>query len=208
MRKTVIRLICIMAAAVFALPAMAQTDDAKEEMLRRRAAQKVGQLGDYIQCMGRKLEDMTEAKQKEYKEYFRQSALGLFINNGDEYEEDGVMREGVLMEVTSASTNSSTKKLVKTYFAGLINMQYSQVTIETTDVANISVSKLQKVDEDLYVCTCYFEQKFCGYRDGNPVYRDITKKRVKCYVKTEQTEDGEEYIVLLGDVTATETIKL
>lgn len=208
MGKTLIRVICLMAAALLAVPSFAQTDDAKEEMLRRRAAQKVGQLGDYIQCMGRKLEDMTEEKQKEYKEYFRQAALGLFINNGDEYEEDGIQREGVLMEVTSVNSSTSSKKLVKTYFAGLIGMKYSQVTIETTDVANISVSKLQKVDDDLFVCTCYFEQKFCGYRDGAPVYKDITKKKVKCYVKTEQTEDGEEYIVLLGDVTATETIKL
>ena len=40
------------------------------------------------------------------------------------------------------------------------------------------------------------------------VYKDKTTKRIKCIIEQEDTEDGKEYIVMLGDVTALETKKL
>lgn len=58
----------------------------------------------------------------------------------------------------------------------------------------------------MYVCTCYFEQVFVGYRDGRAIYKDITRKKVKCYIEIQDVEDGpQEYVVLLGDVQAIDT---
>ena len=49
---------------------------------------------------------------------------------------------------------------------------------------------------------------FIGYRDGIPVYKDITRKKVKCYVEVQDAEDGLEYVVLLGDVHAIDTKRI
>ena len=172
----------------------------KEDMLRRRAAQKVGQMCDYIEFMADKVKNIDTRK------YYRLIALNLFINKGNAYEEDGRMKEGVLMEITSVNRKKTDHPLIRDYFTNLINLKYEKVVINTTEVADIRVSNLQRIDDNEYVCTCYFEQAFCGYRDGKPIYKDITRKKIKCYVFVEQTEDGEEYIVMLGDVTALGTI--
>ncbi len=174
----------------------------KEEMLQRRAAQKVGQLCDYIEFIANP-ENSVKART-----YYRDNALNLFINQGEAYEENGRRKDGVRMEVTSVNRKGKTSRLVKDYLNGLMKLNYSKVDISTTEVAKIRVSDLKKIDDDTYMCTCYFEQTFCGYRDGKPVYRDITRKKVQCFLKAEPTEEGTEYIVMLGDITALDTRRL
>lgn len=197
--KTILsKLFCSIIVILIAVSASAQD---KQDMLRRRAAQKVGQMCDYIEFMANPQNQLATRK------YYRLMALNLFINRGESYEEDGRTKKGAMMEVTSVNKKTPKHSLVKDYFTGLMNLRYEKVTISTTEVSDIRVSSLRRVGENEYVCTCYFEQVFCGYRDGRPIYRDITRKRVKCYVFVEQTEDGEEYIVMLGDVTAIGTTR-
>jgi len=198
MKKIILAIVALMAVTF----SYAQSD--VQEVLKRRAAEKVGQLCDYIEFLAN--------PQNEYKtrNYYKTKALNLFINKGEEYEEDGIYKKGVLMEVTSIWRKKPSQRLMKDYFTGLMNMRYSKVVIESTEVSNIEVSRLQQIDDDTYVCTCYFEQAFCGYRDGIPVYKDITRKKVKCYVVKEVILDDQggeqhEYMVMLGDVTALET---
>ncbi|MDM8310277.1 hypothetical protein [Phocaeicola barnesiae] len=197
MKRLVFKLLLCVSVFFMTISASAQS---KEDMLRRRAAQKVGQMCDYIEFMADK------AKSIDTRKYYRLIALNLFINKGNAYEEDGRMKEGVLMEITSVNRKKTDHPLIRDYFTNLINLKYEKVVINTTEVADIRVSNLQRIDDNEYVCTCYFEQAFCGYRDGKPIYKDITRKKIKCYVFVEQTEDGEEYIVMLGDVTALGTI--
>jgi len=198
MKKIILAIVALMTVTF----SYAQSD--VQEVLKRRAAEKVGQLCDYIEFLAN--------PQNEYKtrNYYKTKALNLFINKGEEYEEDGIYKKGVLMEVTSIWRKKPSQRLMKDYFTGLMNMRYSKVVIESTEVSNIEVSRLQQIDDDTYVCTCYFEQAFCGYRDGIPVYKDITRKKVKCYVVKEVILDDQggeqhEYMVMLGDVTALET---
>ena len=196
----------IIILAIIALPTVsvsfAQSD--VQEVLKRHAAEEVGQLCDYIEFLAN--------PQNEYKtrNYYKTKALNLFINKGEEYEEDGIYKKGVIMEVTSVWRKKPSQRLMKDYFTGLMNMRYSKVAIESTEISNIEVSRLQQIDDDTFVCTCYFEQAFCGYRDGIPVYKDITRKKVKCYILKEDIIDKEgkvqqEYILMLGNVTALET---
>lgn len=199
MNHKILQFIGIFLLSLTVNTAQAQSDT--QEMLRRRAAEKVSQMNDYISNMGNK------KKNKEVREYYRTKALNLFIAGGKEYEENGIQREGVVMETTSTRRNTVTRTLMSKYFTNLINLRYSDVSITSTDVANIKVSNLRRVGNGVYVCTCQFDQAFVGYRDGIPVYKDITTKRVKCYVVEEDTEDGKEYIILLGDVSAVETRK-
>ena len=78
--------------------------------------------------------------------------------------------------------------------------------VTSTDVAEMKVSNLQKIGDGLYTCTVYFYQYFIGKSgDNNVIYKDKTNKRVQCYIIEEETEDGYEYIVLLGDIFADTT---
>ena len=181
-------------------PMMAQ--NSVEEQIKRRAAERVAQMNDYISFMADKSNDL------ETRQYNKKQALNLFAGRGYDYEENGIHKEGVRMEVTSVNNTRPRAKLMRVYFNGLVNLTYQKVSIQSTEVSSIKVSNLQKVDNNLYVCTCYFDQVFIGYRDGIPVYKDITRKKVKCYVEVQDAEDGLEYVVLLGDVHAIDTKRI
>ena len=181
-------------------PMMAQ--NSVEEQIKRRAAERVAQMNDYISFMADKSNDL------ETRQYNKKQALNLFAGRGYDYEENGIHKEGVRMEVTSVNNTRPRAKLMRVYFNGLVNLTYQKVSIQSTEVSSIKVSSLQKVDNNLYVCTCYFDQVFIGYQDGIPVYKDITRKKVKCYVEVQDAEDGLEYVVLLGDVHAIDTKRI
>ena len=198
MRKYILAIIALLMVSV----SYAQSD--VQEVFKIRAAEKVALLCDYIEFIAN--------PKKEYKERdeYKTMALNLFINKGNEYEEDGIYKKGVIMEVTSVWRKKPSQRLMKDYFTGLMNMRYSEVMIESTEVSNIEVSSLQIIDDDTYVCTCYFEQVFSGIRDGKLVYKDITCKKVKCYVTSPEIGiDGQyEPIIILGDISALETRRI
>ncbi|MCH5224980.1 MAG: hypothetical protein J1D77_03230 [Muribaculaceae bacterium] len=202
--KIVKQLLCLAFLACGCL-AYAQTeysaqDDGLSELLKQRAQQKVAQLTDNISFMADKSKDLKT------REFYKKMALKLFVAEGEPFEEDGVTNSGVKMETTSKYRKNPSRKLMKDYFNGLINLRYSKVDIQSTKVQDIKVSDLQKIGDNQYVCTAYFEQVFRGFRDGVPVYSDRTKKKVKVYILGDETLDRMEYLVLLGDVTALETL--
>lgn len=177
-----------------------QGQNSVDEQIKRTAAQRVAQMNDYISFMADKSNDL------ETRQYYKKQALNLFAGRGYNYEENGVNKEGVRMEITSVNNTRPRSKLMRVYFNGLINLTYQKVSIQSTELASIKVSNLQKVDNNMYVCTCYFDQVFVGYKDGRPVYKDITRKKVKCYIEIQDVEGGsQEYVVLLGDVQAIDT---
>lgn len=190
-------LLLMIGATVFA-----QSDAGISELMKQRAQQKVAQMNDNISFMADK------SKSLDTRNYYKGRALNLFIEKGEPFEEEGIRNTGVKMETTSIYRKKPSRRLMKDYFTGLVNMRYSKVDIQSTKVHEIEVSDLQKIDDNKYVCTAYFEQIFVGYRDGRPVYKDRTRKKVKVYILAEETIDGQEFIVLLGDVTALETTKI
>jgi len=212
MNRFVTRWVGAFLLVLMSFSAFAQTSD--DDMLRRRAAEKCAQFNNYVSLIGKKNDKKGRAISVETRMYYRDAALKLFIANGDEYTEYVGDEErtiaGVMMQTTSINRPNQKPKstLMKTYLRNLANLRYSDVVITSTDVSNIKVSSLRKIDEDKYVCTCYFTQTFIGYKDGIPVYKDRTSKYVKCYVYPEATEDGMEYIIRLGDVYATDTERL
>lgn len=200
MKSVFKRILLLQFIVMIFAPMMAQ--NSVEEQIKRRAAERVAQMNDYISFMADKSNDL------ETRQYNKKQALNLFAGRGYDYEENGIHKEGVRMEVTSVNNTRPRAKLMRVYFNGLVNLTYQKVSIQSTEVASIKVSNLQKVDNNLYVCTCYFDQVFIGYRDGIPVYKDITRKKVKCYVEVQDAEDGLEYVVLLGDVHAIDTKRI
>ena len=129
--------------------------------------------------------------------------MTLFIGRGYEYEENGIQKEGVMMQTTSVNRSTVNTTLLRIYFTRLINLRYKIVKITSTDVYDMKVSELKKVNSDgnksLYMCTCYGD---------NYEYKDITTKRVVCYVEVEKTVDGPEYKLMLGDVEAISTERI
>ena len=200
MKSVFKRILLLQFIVMIFAPMMAQ--NSVEEQIKRRAAERVAQMNDYISFMADKSNDL------ETRQYNKKQALNLFAGRGYDYEENGIHKEGVRMEVTSVNNTRPRAKLMRVYFNGLVNLTYQKVSIQSTEVSSIKVSDLQKVDNNLYVCTCYFDQVFIGYRDGIPIYKDMTRKKVKCYVEVQDAEDGLEYVVLLGDVHAIDTKRI
>ena len=200
MKSVFKRILLLQFIVMIFAPMMAQ--NSVEEQIKRRAAERVAQMNDYISFMADKSNDL------ETRQYNKKQALNLFAGRGYDYEENGIHKEGVRMEVTSVNNTRPRAKLMRVYFNGLVNVTYQKVSIQYTEVSSIKVSNLQKVDNNLYVCTCYFDQVFIGYRDGIPIYKDMTRKKVKCYVEVQDAEDGLEYVVLLGDVHAIDTKRI
>ena len=200
MKSVFKRILLLQFIVMIFAPMMAQ--NSVEEQIKRRAAERVAQMNDYISFMADKSNDL------ETRQYNKKQALNLFAGRGYDYEENGIHKEGVRMEVTSVNNTRPRAKLMRVYFNGLVNLTYHKVSIQSTEVSSIKVSNLQKVDNNLYVCTCYFDQVFIGYRDGIPIYKDMTRKKVKCYVEVQDAEDGLEYVVLLGDVHAIDTKRI
>ena len=184
------------------------------EVLKQRAKEKVKQLNDYVSFMA------NPQKANKTRYFYKEQAQKLFINDCERFKEiveykDGskeeVWRDGVTMEVVSLRNRKPRPRPMKEYFRGLITMTYKSVTIETTDIADMRVSKLQPYGKDengkmMYICSVYFDQAFVGRRGDGSVYKDITHKWVVCYVQVDDVLDEEteetypEYMVKLGDV--------
>lgn len=193
-----IRLFYALLAMLMALPMSAQTDSQKEEMLKTRAKEKVGQFCDYVSFIASKKKNLKT------RLYYVDKAKNLFLNRGKAlFDEDGSMvRDSVIMQVTSLKAKNPRNVYLNKYLPNLARLKYPEVEVTSTDVAEMKVSNLHKIGDGLYTCTVYFYQYFVGKADNRVVYKDKTNKRVQCYIIEEETEDGLEYVVLLGDIYA------
>ena len=107
-----------------------------QAQVRTQVAVKVKQLCDYIEFMANPENPM------DIRNRYRSKAVKLFFANCEPYEEDGIRNEGVAMEVSSIYRSKPTRRLMKDYFMGLINMRYSKVIIQSTDIHDMDVSQL------------------------------------------------------------------
>ena len=208
--KNLLLIISLVCAESFSVSA--QTENS--EFTIKRHCKKIDQLNDYISFMA------NPQKANKMRYFYKEQAQKLFINDCERFKEiveykDGskeeVWRDGVTMEVASLRNRTPRHRLMKEYFRGLITMAYKPVAIETADIADMRVSKLQPYGKDengkmMYICSVYFDQAFVGRRGDGGVYKDITHKWVVCYVQVDDVLDEEtgetypEYMVKLGDV--------
>lgn len=148
------------------------------------------------------------------RNYYRKKFLSLFIGKGYEYEENGVTKQGVMMQTTYINRLGVTKTLLRDYFRSLVNLRYSMVNITSVEIADVQVSDLKRVDSSdnktLYMCTCQYVV-YCRFDDGldryDGVYVQKNTKRIVCYVELDEVESCEigkpnyyEHKILLGDV--------
>lgn len=185
-----------------------------EQVLKERAKEKVAMLNRYIAFMA------DPQNNSNTRFYYKEEGQKLFVNDCNPFTEiveftDGskeiIQRESVTMQVASLRNKTPRTKPMKEYFRGLIKMNYKYVKMESTDIADMRVSKLQPYGKDadgkqLYVCSVFFDQLFVGITSEGRKYQDITHKWVVCYVQVDNVFDPEtgdtypEYMVRLGDV--------
>lgn len=204
--KTMIMLLLTVFGSALKVNAQIFTN-AQEDMARQRAAEVVAQMNDYVSFMARKDYSVN------IRNRYRTQALNLYVGKGYSYELNGENRDGVIMEVSSVTKNTIKKQLIRNYFTNLINLRYKDVKITNTEVAEMKLSNLKKVYDNMYVCTCQFVMVFEGRTDRNFVYKDKTTKRIKCFVRVDEVvdEDGEkslEFMVRLGDTQCISTGRL
>ncbi len=85
----------LVTTVLFMMCSFVFSQNVDEEMIRGRAVSKVAQLNDYISFMA------SKKKSVENRLYYKEKALNLFIGKGYMYEENGVEKEGVVLEVAS-----------------------------------------------------------------------------------------------------------
>lgn len=212
MRNNIIRALLLCAVVLISTNVSPQDED-KYESLKQRAKEKVKMLNDYISFLA------DPSFDKRTKNIYKEEAEYLFINSCGPYEEKveyrngsvrSIMHDGVTMEVSSVKNKTPRTKPMKTYFNGLIYLSnvYKAVTIETTDIADMRVSKLIKRPDGKYECAVYFDQTFIGRRGDGRTYADITRKWVICHIEEIETVDGTEYDTKLGDVHVNSTERI
>ncbi|MEZ4826612.1 MAG: hypothetical protein R3C61_10015 [Bacteroidia bacterium] len=111
--------------------------------------------------------------------------------------------------VEVSSTGSAEKKLypIRQYLERLKLLKYERVDITWSDIAY--VSDLKKGVDGNYYGIITFVQKFTGYRDGQPVYTDYTRKNIevvlKGYTKQVGGQTRELWDVFLSDIGVVNT---
>ena len=165
-----------------------------------RAKQVVGQMNNYISTMASK----NTSSQKRWEK--RKDCLGLFVSNGEPFEEEGGRTNIAKMEVTSLNNSETRTAPVKNYFTALINLiekgKYESITITSTEISQMQVSSLKKLSDTLYQCTVSFAQKFVGIRGERIAYADVTKKTATVYFVKYVTAIGEEFLPYLFNIKA------
>ena len=148
----------------------------QEQITRLRVLQKVGAFTGYLEDIANKGESL------EYRLYYKDAALGLFIAEGQPYIYSGEKRDGVQIEIKSLNKTVSSY-LLRDYLCRLANLNYSQIRILSTEVAKIKVSQLEKIDDETYMCVCFVKQVFVPKDDevsSHFIY--IQEKKIECVI--------------------------
>lgn len=155
------------------------------EEFSAKALDKVRSLGNYFQIISDKETPWQEANDA------IDLALELFLN-----EESQV-------EVSSTSSPEKRSYPIRRYLERLKMLQYDQVEITWSEINY--VSNLRKGSDGNYYGVISFLQKFTGYREGRPVYSDLTRKNIQVVLKgiSKETLSGttvETWDVFLSDI--------
>ncbi len=142
------------------------------------------------------------------KGIYKKRALGLFIGNGEEYKSRGSDRtEGPVMTQVSSVNNNNIKRIpTKKYLENLINLNYTDVSMEEAQL--VYIDNLKKIDDSTYTSIAHIAMEFVGFRDYRPVYKDITWKDIEIVVIRRETDTRVRFDVKFGDTIVTATERL
>lgn len=209
----------IVIISLFPLPLLSQShshnvngleEKDKNHVISWHAREAVGMLTNYLTDIA----DKTIARNT--RSYYKGLTLKLFIGEGNDYKElilnnegqvvDTVLRKAVTMEISSLRNPKPRKKPMALFLQGLVDNRYRSVAIQTTEIHDMKVSEIRKIEDGKYECTVYFEQVFVvGGKDIQHGVINRIPRRVTCEVDVIETDEGIEVLQLLGNMTAFET---
>lgn len=183
---------------------LAQVNYNPDEQAKQYAARRVYDLNKHISYMADRGNSYAS------RDFHREVALTLFINDGKPYELYGIQRDsGAVMQLSSTNTKNIRTKSVREYLGHLIAQTTRiRTDITSSEVADMKISDLKHIYGDMYECTVQYVQTYVAHGDRyHRVYYpgDITTKSIKCYVEKTwdiDTDTGQKqykYLILLGD---------
>ena len=167
-----------------------------QDILQRSITERISSLNDYISFMADKSYDV------ETRQYYKKQALNLFAGRGYEYEENDVRKDGVRINIYSKDNAQPRSMLIRTYLNGLINLKYKKVQIEIPQISSLKLEKIQKIDDNHFICLYNYYPEVAKCHDSISICRDIPQRKIEYYVEKYEVEGGFEYCVLLGDINA------
>lgn len=184
----------ILLTAIFTICLTVNAKDDFCEILRNRICMRLCQLDDYLTFIADKSNDIGT------RQYYKKQALNMFAGHGYDYEDNGIQKDGIRINIHSKKQIRNRSMYLRTYLNGVLNFTYKKVLIQLPS----KVSGIQKIDDKHYVCVCHYTH----IEQNDSVHTCIDffgQKKVKCYIEVENIENGVEYTVLLGDIYAIET---
>lgn len=161
--------------------------DMKE--FRAKALDKTRNLGQYFSIIADKSTNWQDANDA------IDLAVTLFVN------------EEARVEVSSVNTSEKRQYPIRNYLERLKLLKYDRIEITWSDI--VYVSNLKKGVDGNYYGIITFVQKFTGFRDGQEVYSDYTRKNIeivlKGYTKQVGGQTHELWDVFLSDIGVVNT---
>ncbi len=166
-----------------------ELDRADYEEYAAKAINKAEYLGYYLDLLCNRKLDMYD------KDQAITNALQLFLH------------DSTRVQVSSVTRDQTTAYKIKDYLKRLSLLNYDKVELLWRNLQY--VTKFRLAPDGNYYGTITVEQLFRGFRDGRPVYEDITQKDVEIVLgnfrKEESGTVAYAWDVLLSDIGVEET---
>jgi hypothetical protein len=158
-------------------------------LYKRKALQKVEDLGRYIKKIADKRTDLVEANKTV------DLAVLLFLN------------EDKIVEVSQGSSEQKARFKIRSYLNKLKLLKYENVSISWQNISY--VSNLRKGVDGNYYGIVSFDQVFEAVNEGEIVYRDLTRKNIEVILTSYKKQvDGQEkdlWDIFLSDIGVKQT---
>ena len=175
MKKNVSCMTLLLVMAALPLTGLAQEGRLTEEQKKEfsfKALDNVDRLGIYLEIIADKQsppEDVQDATRL---------ALQLFDS------------EDAIVEVSSLNRPNDPPRQfsIRDYLRRLKALNYTSIEIEWADIAY--VSNLRRGSDGNYYGVVTITQRFLGYREGRPIYGDITEKHIEVVIRPNAIGSG------------------
>jgi hypothetical protein len=165
--------------------------DLNENEIRMRCVEDAAQLSDYICFMS------DNKKSHEVRRNYRKYALSKLMGNGNCYDEDGIKKNGAMVNVFFSDGRRLKSMLARNYFSLLLDGLTKEGEMA---IPNYSSIQTKRINDSIYVCDCKYDIIQAGLKDGIEIYKDITTSHTTNYLMVRETENGISYSFLFTNI--------
>lgn len=182
------KVLFVLALVIIPLSSMSQNKNTSEQIMQR-ATEQISEFYNYWDFLKDRNMSLSQ------KEPYYKATLSLFVGEGEAYMEDGVQKQGITIEITSAKVQTKRCMLLKAYLKRIMKGVYEPIVIKSVGIPDkIDIATLRQIDKDLYVCIGYKTRLFAGGSEET----DTDGEAIKLYLRKIEGI----YVPLLGDLKA------